>query len=120
MYEVTVKIGANPNKYWGSLEFSDAAGKVHRREVSGERDASKQSNTLQALIECLKVLKRPCMLSIYSSEDYIVSAFQCEWLTGWQSSGWKNAKGNTIRNVEQWKEVWNLLSPHSRRVMKEE
>ena len=72
------------------------------------------------LIECLKVLKRPCMLSIYSSEDYIVSAFQCEWLTGWQSSGWKNAKGNTIRNVEQWKEVWNLLSPHSRRVMKEE
>ena len=120
MYEVTVKIGATPSKYWGSLEFSDAAGKVHRREVSGERDASKQSNTLQALIECLKVLERPCMLSIYSSEDYVVSAFQNEWLTGWQAAGWKNAKGNTIRNVEKWKEIWNLLSPHSRRVMKEE
>ena len=33
-----------------------------------------------------------------------MSAFQNEWLTGWQAAGWKNAKGNTIRNVEQWKD----------------
>ena len=105
MYEVTVKIGASPSKYWGSLEFTDAAGRPHRKEIEGERDASKQSNTLEALIECLKVLKKPCMLSIY---------------TGWQAAGWKNAKGKTIRNVEQWQKIWTLLSPHSRRVMKEE
>ena len=120
MYEVTVKIGASPSKYWGSLEFTDAAGRPHRKEIAGERDASKQSNTLEALIECLKVLKKPCMLNIYSAEDYVVSAFQYEWLTGWQAAGWKNAKGKTIRNVEQWQKIWTLLSPHSRQVMKEE
>ena len=60
------------------------------------------------------------MLNIYSAEDYVVSAFQYEWLTGWQAAGWKNAKGKTIRNVEQWQKIWTLLSPHSRRVMKEE
>ena len=111
MYEVTIKIGATPSKSWGRLEFFDTAGEVHRREISGERDASKQSNTLQALIECLKVLKRPCMLSIYSAEDYIVSAFQNEWLTGWQAAGWKTQRETPSETWSSGKR-FGIFSPH--------
>ena len=51
MYEVTVKIGGNASKYWASLEFDDAKGKTHRKEIARERSATKSSNTLQALID---------------------------------------------------------------------
>ena len=68
MYEVTVKIGASPSKYWGSLEFTDAAGRPHRKEIAGERDASKQSNTLEALIECLKEEAEQIFEKKYSRE----------------------------------------------------
>lgn len=118
MYEVTIKIGASPSKYWGSLEFTDTKGKVHMREISGERAASKQSNILEALIESLKVLNKPCMLSIYSAEDYLVAAFQNGWVNDWANHDWKNKKGHEVRNSSQWQQVWNLLSMHSRRVMK--
>lgn len=118
MYEVTIKIGASPSKYWGSLEFTDTKGKVHMREISGERTASKQSNILEALIESLKVLNKPCMLSIYSAEDYLVAAFQNGWVNDWANHDWKNKKGHEVRNSSQWQQVWNLLSMHSRRVMK--
>lgn len=118
MYEVTIKIDANPSKYWGKMEYQDKLGNRHHKEIEGERSASKQSNTLEALICCLRALKTPCMLSIYSQEDYIVSAFQQGWVTTWEKNSWKSARGHTVRNVEQWKEIWELLKPHSRRVTK--
>ena len=119
MCDVTIKLGASPSKYWASLEFVDARGRAHRKEIEEKREASRQSNTLEALIAALKALNRPCMLTILTTEDYIHAAFQNEWLTKWQGAGWKNAKGHTVRNVKQWQEVWRLLTPHSRRVIKE-
>lgn len=119
MYEVEIRIGANANKYWGKMQF-EAKNQIHKKEIEGERSASKQSNTLEALICCLKAINKPCMLSIYSTEDYIISTFQQGWLQNWQKNNWKNSQGNTIRNAEQWEELWELLKPHSRRVMKGE
>lgn len=118
MYEVTIKIGANPSKYWGKVEFEDSKNRAHVREIEGERSASKQSNTLQALIESLKILKKPCMLNIYSDEDYLVAAFQNAWVNDWAKHSWTNKKGHEVRNRNQWEEIWSLLSIHSRRVMK--
>lgn len=118
MYEVTIKIGASASNYWGKVEFLDKKGKPHVREISREQQETKQSNILRSLIECLKVLQAPCMLNIYSDEDYLVAAFQYGWINDWQKHDWKNKKGHTVRNVELWKQVWRLMSPHSRRVIK--
>ena len=103
MYEVEIRIGANANKYWGKMQF-EAKKQIHKKAIEGERSASKQSNTLEALICCLKALNKPCMVSVYSTEDY----------------NWKNSHGNTIRNADQWKELWDLLQPYPHRVMKGE
>ncbi len=118
MYEVTITIHASPSKYWGTAEYIDKKGKLHCREIIGERIASKQSNTLQGLIEALGVLQTSCMLTIYSDEDYLLAAFQNGWVQQWQQHSWKNAKGKVVRNAEQWQQVCQLLTPHSRRVIK--
>lgn len=118
MYEVIITIHASPSKYWGKVEFEDKKSRWHRREIAGERDGSKQSNILQGLIVALKVLQAPCMLTIYSDEDYLVAAFQNGWVNDWQKHNWTSKKGKTVRNAEQWQQVWELLIPHSRRVIK--
>ena len=119
MYEVTIKISANIKEYWASLEFTDEKNKVHRKELHETRQAtSKQSNALEAMIAALKVLKTPCMVSIYSDEDYITAAFQNGWINDWANHEWKNKKGREIRNAEQWQQAWELIKPHPRRVIK--
>ena len=115
MYEVTVKIGGNASKYWASLEFDDAKGKTHRKEIARERSATKSSNTLQALIEALGILRNPCVLTIYTEDDALAAAWSNGWVNTWQQHSWKNAKGNTIRNAEQWQQLYELMTPHGRR-----
>lgn len=113
--KVTVKIGGNASKYWASLEFDDAKGKTHRKEIARERSATKSSNTLQALIDALGILRNPCVLTIYTEDDALAAAWSNGWVNTWQQHSWKNAKGNTIRNAEQWQQLYELMTPHGRR-----
>lgn len=115
MYEVTVKIGGNAGKYWASLEFKDARGQLHQKEIARERSATKSSNTLQALIDALGVLRAPCVLDIYTDDDSLAAAWTNNWVDTWQRHSWKNARGNTIRNAEQWQQLYELMAPHGRR-----
>ena len=107
MYEVTVKIGGNASKYWATLEFDDAKGKTHRKEIARERSTTKSSNTLQALIDALGVLR--------ADDDSLAAAWTNNWVDTWQRHSWKNARGNTIRNADQWQQLYELMAPHGRR-----
>ncbi len=80
-----------------------------------ERSATKSSNTLQALIDALGILRNPCVLTIYTEDDALAAAWSNGWVNTWQQHSWKNAKGNTIRNAEQWQQLYELMKPHGRR-----
>lgn len=113
MYEVSIIIGANASKYWASLSFKDRNGEVHERRIEAERASSRNSNTLQALIDALQILKKPCMLSIYSDSEYLIEPFRQGWVQNWERNEWRNAKGKTVRNVEQWQQVRRALAAHT-------
>lgn len=118
MYIVTMKILASPSKYRAGLEFSDKAGKPHKKELEAQRKATQNSNILYALETALRILQRPCILNIYTESDYLTSAIRCGWIVKWQQNGWKNAKGKTIGNMEQWRRVTELLAAHSYKIIK--
>lgn len=113
MYKVNIEIGANASKYWASIEFVDKAGTRHSRRINQDRTASQHSNFLEALIEAVDILNYPCMLNVYTSSEYIIEPFKQGWIWNWEKNGWTNAKGNIVRNAEQWKRVRNSLAPHS-------
>lgn len=117
VYEVRIEIGASPSNYWALVQFEDKAGRIHERKVGAGREASKNSNTLQALIEAVKILNKTCMISIYSSSEYLVEPFRQGWVQNWEKHGWKNAKGNEVRNANQWKELRAALAPHTARFL---
>lgn len=114
MNQVTITIGAGPSNYWAKLD-TEHAGRWHEKKIERNRRASANSNLLQAVIDALKALKRPCMLDICTGSEggYLSGAIRNGWLTEWQRNGWKTAKGEPVKNREQWEELAALMANHS-------
>lgn len=120
MYTVHIEIGANTSKYWASMRFEDSKGITHEKKIKKERSASRNSNHIQALLEAVEVLQRPCMLDVYTSSEYLIEPFKQGWIVNWERNSWTNAKGKEVRNAEQWKKLRKALAPHSARFMYKE
>lgn len=119
-YEVQVHIGANASHYWGELAFIDRQGKPHLKNFKTADPGSVQANILKAMIASLHVLKRPCMLVIHTDADYLISAYQNNWIQRWKENGWKTAKGADIKNKELWQQLSGEMAKHSMRFAKGE
>lgn len=117
MYKVDIEICASASNYWARLAFVDGKGEMHEREIVKDRKATKNSNYIQALIDAVGVLERPCILDIYASSEYVVETFKQGWIASWEKNGWKNAKGKEVRNAEQWQQAREALAPHSARFL---
>lgn len=118
MYLVNVEIKATQSGYKSRMSFEDNKGILHEKLIDEERKASMQSNSLEGLLAVLRALQRPCMLSIYSYSDYIAEPIRQGWLQSWAQHEWRNAKGKTVRNAEQWQQVKKLLAAHTVRFIK--
>lgn len=104
--------------YAAVLEYTSKSKKTITRE-----DFGKQSNTTYhrqavcALIESLKRLNASCIVNIYSDSIYLKNGIE-ENLKTWKANGWINAKGEPIKNIQEWKEVARLISGHKVRFHK--
>ena len=67
---------------------------------------------LTAVIEALKLLKRPCKVDLYSDSAYVVNAFLQNWILGWIKNGWKNSSKEEVKNKELWQELFSLTKIH--------
>ena len=67
---------------------------------------------LTAVIEGLKALKEPCMVTLYSDSSYVVNAISENWLETWENNGFKTANKKPVKNRELWEELSILLKRH--------
>ena len=85
----------------------------NRKEISGgSENTTNNIMELTAVIEALKILKRPCKVNIYSDSAYVVNAFLQKWIYGWLKKGWKTAGGDPVKNKELWQELYSLTKTH--------
>ena len=85
----------------------------NRKEISGgSENTTNNIMELTAVIEALKILKRPCKVNIYSDSAYVVNAFLQKWIYGWMKKGWKTASGEAVKNKELWQELYSLTKKH--------
>ena len=94
---------------WGAiLMFGDT-----KKEISGGLDNTTNNvMELTAVIESLKMLKRPCRVDLYSDSAYVVNAFLQKWIYGWIKKNWKTAGNDPVKNKELWQELYNLTQKH--------
>ena len=94
---------------WGAiLMFNDI-----KKEISGGNpNTTNNIMEMTAVLEALKLLKRPCNVEIYSDSAYVVNAFNKKWIDGWLKNGWKNSNKEEVKNKELWQELYQLTKVH--------
>lgn len=97
-----------PGGYGAILRY---AGRV--KEVSGgARDTTNNRMEMTAAIEALRLLTRPCRVTITTDSQYLVKGMT-EWISGWQKKGWRNSKKEPVVNKDLWEHLLALTKTHS-------
>lgn len=87
--------------------------KKHEKQVSGgEKETTNNRMELAAVINGLKLLKEKCQVEIYSDSAYVVNAINNDWITNWQTKGWKTTNKDDVSNKDLWEELLRLLKEH--------
>jgi len=93
---------------WGVLL---RMGKHEKELYGGEAATTNQQMELQAAVEALKALNKPCNITIHSDSKYVVQGMS-EWIHNWKAKGWKTAGKKPVSNLERWQELDTLAAKH--------
>lgn len=66
---------------------------------------------LTAVIEALKKIKHPSLVSIYTDSRYLKDGIT-SWISKWQKNGWKTSAGTPVKNKDLWETLLKLSSHH--------
>jgi len=93
---------------WGVLL---RMGKNEKELCGGEHHTTNQQMELQAAVEALRALTRPCRVTIISDSRYVVQGMT-EWIHNWKKKGWKTAGKKPVSNLERWRQLDALAAIH--------
>lgn len=86
---------------WGAILLY----KEHQKKISGGNPATTNNQMeLKAVIEALKMLKKPSSITLYTDSQYVKNGLTT-WIKKWKINGWKTANKKPIKNIEFWKEL---------------
>ena len=96
------------------IKYVDGSGKVHTRkqQIRIEYDTRNALN-LKICIAAMRILLKPCHITIYMDCDYIKNACRLGWVEKWQKDGWKKANGKPPANADDWKQFCMLTQIHT-------
>ena len=94
---------------WGALLIWNRKEKVLS---GGSADTTNNRMEMQAVIEGLKALKRPCHVKIHSDSALIINAFTKGWIESWLKKGWKKADKKPVENRDLWEQMLEAMKPH--------
>ena len=93
---------------WGAvLQFDD-----HERELhGGAADTTNNRMELTAAIEALKVLSKPCQVSLTTDSTYVKDGIT-QWLANWKRNGWRTAANKPVKNQDLWQALDHESARH--------
>lgn len=98
---------------WAYILKHPTTGKVSEQS-GGEPETTNNRMELQAAIEGLSALKRPCYVELFTDSEYVRKGLS-EWMAGWKRNGWQKREKGTlkpIKNVELWQQLDELVARH--------
>jgi ribonuclease HI len=103
-----------PGGYGAIIKYIAPDKTVHEREYScGYKKTTNNRMELMAAIVGLEALTRPCEVELYSDSQYLIKAFNEDWISGWIKKGWKRGKNEPVKNVDLWKRLLEAAKPHN-------
>ncbi|WP_439645234.1 ribonuclease HI [Demequina aurantiaca] len=93
---------------WGTWMRS---GGKEKEMCGGELHTTNNKMELQAVIEGLKILKKPCDITLHVDSKYVMDGVT-KWIHGWKKNGWKTGSKQPVKNKEQWQELDAQVARH--------
>lgn len=85
----------------------------HDKELhGGEPQTTNNRMELQAVIEALGALSRPCRVRLHTDSQYVQKGMT-EWLAGWKRRNWRTAAGEPVKNADLWQALETAAARHS-------
>lgn len=78
-----------------------------------EVDTTINRMELSAVIEALRILPNPALVTVRSDSMYVVNAIRKGWVHNWASNNWIKSDGNYVANIDLWKELLHYLNLHT-------
>ncbi len=95
---------------WGALLIWNKKEKVLS---GGSANTTNNRMEMQAVIEGLKALNRPCRVKIHSDSALIINAFTKGWIVNWLKKEWKKSNKKPVENKDLWEQMLEAAKPHS-------
>ncbi|MEQ1905893.1 MAG: ribonuclease HI [Pirellulaceae bacterium] len=98
---------------WGLILRHLATGKEIEAS-GGEAVTTNNRMELQAVVEGLARLKRPCYVELFTDSVYVGKGIS-EWMAGWKANNWhRKEKGKLIpvKNDDLWRQLDALVHKH--------
>jgi len=93
---------------WGALlRYGD----VERELFGGDLNTTNNRMELQAAIEALRALSRPCSVDLTTDSVYVRDGITT-WLDNWKKKGWRTAARKPVKNVDLWQALDNESQRH--------
>ena len=93
---------------WGALMV---AGEAQKELFGGALNTTNNRMELQAVIEALSALKRPCTVVLHTDSQYVQKGIS-EWIHGWKARGWKTSTKEPVKNADLWQALDIAQSVH--------
>ncbi|MEQ8509349.1 MAG: ribonuclease HI [Rhodospirillaceae bacterium] len=93
---------------WGALLRFNGTDK---ELAGGEPDTTNNRMEMQAVIEGLNALTRPCTVVVYTDSQYVQKGIT-EWIQGWKARGWKTAAKKPVKNADLWLSLDDARKKH--------
>ncbi|GAB4398437.1 MAG: ribonuclease HI [Rhodoferax sp.] len=91
------------------------AGPANKELYGGARQTTNNRMEIQAVIEALRALKRPCQVRLHVDSQYVLKGVT-EWLPGWKARGWTTASRAPVKNLDLWQQLDDLLQTGGHRI----
>jgi len=94
---------------WGALLRTSG----QEKEIWGGEPATTNNRMeLLAVIQALKLLKRPVKVRLHTDSQYVQKGIS-EWIHGWKARGWKTSTKEPVKNDDLWKALDAAQQQHT-------
>lgn len=100
-------VAGTPGGWAYVLRMRVRDGWAEREGAGGELSTTSNRMEINAVLEGLRALTRPCAVTVFSDSQYVVNTFAKGWIHRWKAKGWRK-----VKNDDLWKEVLGAGAMH--------
>ncbi len=108
--ETDSKVQKDTERKCGYVLETVCAGATRTVEGFGCISGTYHGANLQSLEDALSRVTKTCEICIHTEDAYVAARIMKLWKM--EGAGWKDSRGNPIRNADLWKKIWERVEKY--------